>query len=38
MFRREILYFKHARVSAVNRMATRTFRERKQQQQQQQHD
>ena len=27
---REILHFKHPRVSAVNRMATRTFRERKQ--------
>ena len=32
--RGEILHFKYPRVSAVNRIATRTFRDKKQQQQQ----
>ena len=34
--RGEVLQFKYARVSAVNRIATRTFTDEKQQQQQQQ--
>ena len=33
--RGEVLHFKYARVSAVNRVATRTFTDKKQQQQQQ---
>ena len=33
--RGEILHFKYPRVSAVNRIATRTFRDKKTQQQQQ---
>ena len=32
--RGEVLHFKYARVSAVNRIATRTFTDKKQQQQQ----
>ena len=32
----EVLHFKYARVSAVNRIATRTFTDKQQQQQQQQ--
>ena len=34
--RGEVLHFKYVRVSAVNRIATRTFTDKKQQQQQQQ--